>query len=235
MTYTVEHHSTPNKSARIGAPSFFVMHVTEGGFEGAVSWLCNPAAQASADEVINLDGSRVAVLNTPDTREKTWAVGNGNSQSMSFENEGHGGVTHWPTSHYDTLADRLIKAQKHVKTVYGVSIPLRRTTSPHMPGICGHGDMAHWFGGSDHFTCPGTTFDYHALQAAIDRKLAPPNPVLTTRTAQWQWARWYLGIGEYEKFGPRNKHHRPNVPQHIVGPQWWGKAIWYKLHVAKAK
>ena len=164
MSYSLTFRLSPNRSMRSGAPRFFVMHVTEGAFDGAVSWLCNPSSQVSADEVVDLAGTRVAVLNDAASQQKTWAVGDGNSVSMSWENEGNSGVTRWPDSHYATLADRLRKAQAEVKRVYGVTIPLKRTTTPGVPGICGHGDMARWFGGSDHYGCPGTTFDFAKLE-----------------------------------------------------------------------
>lgn len=169
---TVFSKRTPNRSARVGAPRFFVMHSTEGTFDSAVAWFQNPAAQASADEVVSIDGSRVCVFNTAASRLKTWAVGNGNSVSMSWENEGHAGHTVWPRAHYRTLADRLYRAQKAVKKVYGVTIPLKRTHSSSIAGITGHLEMARWFGGSDH-TDPGTTFDYELLEAECARRARP--------------------------------------------------------------
>lgn len=217
--------TTPNRSERIGSPLYFVMHATEGGFDGSVSWLCNPAAQASADEVVKLGGSVVAILNTIRSGMKTWAVGNGNSVSVSWENEGFTGRTIWPDSHYLAVAHRLIAAQKAVKAKYGRTIPLRRTTRKGVPGICGHLEMARWYGGSDH-TDPGPTFSYNKLVTKCALILAPAD---TSQKAQWAWARWYLGLGEYvgRKQRPR---FRPNVPLRI--PRlWWLKVAWYQKNV----
>lgn len=217
--------TTPNRSARVGSPIYFVMHTTEGGFDGAVSWLCNPAAQASADEVIDLAGARVAVLNTAASRLKTWAVGNGNSPSFNWENEGRAGSTVWPDSHYESLALRLVAAQKAVKRTYGNTIPLRRTTTKGQSGICGHLEVARWYGGSDH-TDPGPTFSYRRLVAKCALIQAPAD---TSQKAQWAWARWYLGLGEYRR-RKQVRRYRPNVPLRI--PRlWWLKVAWYQKNV----
>lgn len=229
MSYAVQTRLSPNRSTRGGiAPKFFVMHVTEGSYAGAVSWLCNPAAQASADEVVNIKGDQVAVLNTASSKLKSWAVGNGNPQSMSWENEGYGGKTEWPDSHYATLADRLIRAQAAVKRAYGVTIPLKRTTSPGTAGICGHGDMARWFGGSDHYGCPGSTFSFAKLDAAIKAQLAP-KPAFTASDL-WKWARWYIGLAEF-KGHARDPQLRPtNVPRKVPA-SGWAKVAWYLKNV----
>ena len=49
--------TSPNKSSRHGtAVHLVVVHDTEGGYQGAISWLCNPKAQASAHVVLREDG-----------------------------------------------------------------------------------------------------------------------------------------------------------------------------------
>ena len=222
--------TTPNRSERIGTPLYFAMHVTEGAFDGAVSWLCNPAVDGSADEVVNISGSRVAVLNTIRSGMKSWAVGNGNSVSVSWENEGYSGQTHWPDSHYLTVAHRLVAAQKAVRSKYGRTIPLRRTTTKGVPGICGHGDLAHWYGGSDHYGCPGPTFNFNRLVGKCALIQAPAD---TSRKAQWAWARWYTGLGEYKGHKQAPKR-RPNVPLRIPRT-WWLKVVWYQKNVIAAR
>ena len=163
--------TTPNRSPRSGNPKFLVLHQTVGSYASAVSWLRNPASEASADEIISRDGENVTVLNLQRDRMKCWAVGNANSLSYNFEGEWYqsGGKTYGLLpAYYDTLAVRLIAAQKSIKAVYGVTIPLRITHSPDVSGICRHGELARWFGGSDHYTC-GTAYDEAEVIAAVKR------------------------------------------------------------------
>lgn len=52
----VPYVESPNRGGAL-APEYLVMHYTAGGSaEGAISWLCNPAAKASAHLVIGRDG-----------------------------------------------------------------------------------------------------------------------------------------------------------------------------------
>ena len=174
MSYKLIRFTTPNKSARVGAPMYFAIHSTEGSsVEGAMAVFQSAAAQASCDEIIATDGSVVAVCNSPSTRLKTWQVGDANSLvGCGFESVGFAGHTQWPDSYYATLADRLVKAQAAVLKTYGVKIPLRRTTQKGVRGICRHLDLAQWYGGSDH-TDPGPTFNFLKMDAAIKRRKRP--------------------------------------------------------------
>jgi N-acetyl-anhydromuramyl-L-alanine amidase AmpD len=66
----VERH-TPNFSSRHSAKvRLLVWHETAGPYLGAISWLCNPAAQASAHLVIREDGGECTQL-VP-LAEKAW-------------------------------------------------------------------------------------------------------------------------------------------------------------------
>lgn len=54
---------SPNQSSRQGAKIIgVVMHDTEGGYAGSVSWLCNPQANASAHIVLREDGNEATQL-----------------------------------------------------------------------------------------------------------------------------------------------------------------------------
>ena len=54
---TISQRSSPNKSSRNGwKPDVIVCHITEGSYAGAVSWLCNPQAQASCHFVVSKKG-----------------------------------------------------------------------------------------------------------------------------------------------------------------------------------
>ena len=51
----ISKQNSPNKyNGRNGwKPDMIVCHITEGSYSGAVSWLCNPASEASAHFVIS--------------------------------------------------------------------------------------------------------------------------------------------------------------------------------------
>src|SRR5512146_2067496 len=57
------HRKTPNQSSRNGAHvTHIVWHATAGPYLPSISWLCNPAAQASAHLVLREDGSECTQL-----------------------------------------------------------------------------------------------------------------------------------------------------------------------------
>jgi N-acetyl-anhydromuramyl-L-alanine amidase AmpD len=78
--------SSPNFSARSTTIDLVVLHDTEGGYAGAVSWLCNPKAQASAHVVLREDGLEATQL-VP-YAQKAWACEAYNSQSLNLEMAG---------------------------------------------------------------------------------------------------------------------------------------------------
>ena len=54
---------TPNQSSRNGTPvTHLVWHATAGHYAPSISWLCNPAAQASAHLVLREDGGEATQL-----------------------------------------------------------------------------------------------------------------------------------------------------------------------------
>lgn len=54
-------------------PDMICCHVTEGGFNGAVSWLCNPAAEASSHFVVGAKGQKEQLV---DFANGAWCNGN---------------------------------------------------------------------------------------------------------------------------------------------------------------
>src|SRR5712691_4604901 len=79
----VQRHS-PNYSSRHGVtPSLLVYHETAGAYAGAVSWLCNPASQASAHLVVREDGNEATQLVA--LHDKAWHAVAFNSQSVGVE------------------------------------------------------------------------------------------------------------------------------------------------------
>ena len=77
---------SPNQSARDREVNCVVVHDTEGGYQGAVSWLCNPQAQASAHVVLREDGLEATQL-VPYSH-KAWHCADYNSQTIGLEMAG---------------------------------------------------------------------------------------------------------------------------------------------------
>jgi N-acetyl-anhydromuramyl-L-alanine amidase AmpD len=82
----LKYAESPNQSARTERIRMVVLHDTEGGYAGAISWLRNPAAKASAHLVLKEDGSEVTQL-VPYGR-KAWHCANFNSASIGLEMAG---------------------------------------------------------------------------------------------------------------------------------------------------
>ena len=94
---------SPNFSSRNGRkPIAIVNHITSGAFNGALSWLCNPKAQASAHYLISRDGQIVQLVKDED---KAWHAGevnhphwrlydgsNPNLCTIGIEHEGYTGA-----------------------------------------------------------------------------------------------------------------------------------------------
>jgi len=82
--------STPNQSLRGSKIDLVVMHDTEGPYAGSVSWLKNPASQASAHVVLREDGKEATQL-VPFSK-KAWACVSFNSRSLNLEMAGKASV-----------------------------------------------------------------------------------------------------------------------------------------------
>jgi hypothetical protein len=93
----IKQQHSPNQSSRNGRPVIgVVMHDTEGGYAGSVSWLCNPAADASAHIVMREDGNEVTQL-VP-FLQKAWHAEAANWNFLGFELAGfldHEGSPQW--------------------------------------------------------------------------------------------------------------------------------------------
>ena len=76
-----------NYSQRLQPIHLVVVHDTEGPYDGAVSWLCNPTAEASAHVVLREDGREATQL-VPYAK-KAWSCAAFNSASLNLEMAGH--------------------------------------------------------------------------------------------------------------------------------------------------
>lgn len=82
----IKYRQSPNQSARVTSVRTVVLHDTEGNYEGAVSWLRDRQAEASAHLVLNERGTEATQL-VPYSR-KAWACVAYNSQSINIEMAG---------------------------------------------------------------------------------------------------------------------------------------------------
>ena len=76
---------SPNQSDRAAGVKvdLIVVHDTEGGYEGAVSWFANSHSQVSAHIVLKEDGSEATQMVA--YARKAWHCGNFNSRSIGLE------------------------------------------------------------------------------------------------------------------------------------------------------
>lgn len=84
----LKYKASPNKSNRHGSPvSLIVLHDTEGGYDGAVSWFANSHSQVSAHVVVKEDGSEATQM-VPYS-EKAWHAADFNGRSIGIELAGY--------------------------------------------------------------------------------------------------------------------------------------------------
>lgn len=149
---------TPNRSYRLGARvNGIVIHETEGGFAGAVSWLRNPIADASAHAVLREDGMLLAQL-VPwsGMRSNAWHAANANRYTIGLELAGFTANPNKPEQL--ARAARIVGWWCHT---YGV--PTHQGDRYGHNGIVRHRDLGA-YGGGHHD--PGG-FDWSAFLAAV--------------------------------------------------------------------
>ena len=99
---------SPNKMSRQGhKPDMIVSHITEGSFDGAVTWLCNPKSQASSHFVVAKDGRITQLV---DLKEAAWI----NGTSVDIDKD--------PKRHYSKSTLAQVKARKTNANYYTVGI-----------------------------------------------------------------------------------------------------------------
>lgn len=108
---TLKVQFSPNKSKRRAVVDLVVVHDTEGVYAGAVSWLCNPKAQASAHVVIKEDGSEATQI--VGWEEKAWACVAYNSRSDNIELAGFASRP-YPKKQLDVAA-RVVAFRLHTR------------------------------------------------------------------------------------------------------------------------
>lgn len=138
---------TPNQSSRNGVkPDLLVWHETAGAYTGSVSWLCNPAAQASAHVVVQEDGLGSTQL--VHLADKAWHAVAYNSRGVGVE---HANTT---AKGYSTEQQLQVSARIFGWLCLHLNIPPKWSRTGADPGICRHLDLGALGGG--HTQCgPG--------------------------------------------------------------------------------
>jgi N-acetyl-anhydromuramyl-L-alanine amidase AmpD len=177
MSYNIVQKTTPNKSDRKGwKPDMIISHITEGSYNGAVSWLMNPKSGASSHFVVSKTGHITQLV--PIT-EMAWINGttlnpgtsryfghsklrlvrerktNANYYSIGIEHEGFSAQGQGKLTEAQYQATLWL--HKHiiteVKRLYGIDIPIDRDH------IAGHSDVTpKWKP-----FCPGKNYPFDRL------------------------------------------------------------------------
>lgn len=144
--------TTPNQSSRWGTKvDLLVWHETAGAYNGAVSWLCNPAAQASAHVVIREDGGQATQL--VHLSEKAWHAASFNPRSVGVE---HANVT---AKGYATEQQLAVSARVFGWLCLTLGVPPRFARGGVGPGVCRHLDLG--VAGGGHLSCGPGDVDWH--------------------------------------------------------------------------
>jgi hypothetical protein len=135
---------TQNKSSRHGAKvSLVTVHGTAGSYAGAVAWLCNPKADASAHVVLREDGGEATQLVAWD--EKAWACVAYNGISDNIELAWSKGQT-WGKPQL-RVAARIVAFRLHKR-----GLPARWMRAGSKGGFTRHRDLGAL--GGNHTECP---------------------------------------------------------------------------------
>ena len=151
-----------NYSSRFGAAiTHIVWHATAGAYEPSVSWLCNPAAQASAHLVLREDGGECTQL--VHLADKAWHAVAANGYSVGVEHAS-------PGAGFDSHAQLLESARVFGWLCWHLSIP--PVFGLHKPrGIVRHRDLGLAGGGHSDGPPDAQWFNVYlpAVQAEVSR------------------------------------------------------------------
>ena len=199
-----------NKGRNGQVPDMIVCHITEGAFDGAVSWLINPQSQVSSHFVVARDG-RVAQL--VDIENTAWANGTSNMQSsnlwhghstlaavrnrginanhytISIEHEGRFAETQGALSpqQLEATINLVAHIREEVKRIYGKEIPITRQN------LVGHHEITP----RTRPNCPGAKYPFDTILARLQtpQSTPPTTPPTPNNNAPssfaregWEWA-----------------------------------------------
>lgn len=160
---------SPNYNSRSGTTiDSIVIHTTEGGYSGAVSWLKNPSSGASAHYVIKENGTEIKQLVADSNR--AWHATYYNSRSIGIECAGFAGqASTWTQGILPALYD-LVAWLCYTHGIAAVHPPGQATSQTQQDfnsvGLVGHYQIQPW-NRSD----PGAFFDWNALVTEVNARL----------------------------------------------------------------
>jgi N-acetylmuramoyl-L-alanine amidase CwlA len=154
---------SPNCSDRkAGVPlDLIVVHDTEGGYTGAVSWFANSHSQVSAHIVLKEDGSEATQM-VPYAK-KAWHCMNFNSRSIGLEMAGFAKQGYG--DHEWAVAARIVAflLQKH-------GLPARWAKGGEGGGFCRHYDLGQAGGGHNDPTTDDTVWQKFVQRVEAEAK-----------------------------------------------------------------
>jgi len=178
VNLNIVQRNSPNKSGRQGwTPDVIVCHITEGGYSGAVSWLCNPDSGVSCHFVVSRKGE---VSQLVPIQESSWCQGistsaiknakssivrsrnvNPNRYCVGIEHEGmYKDCQGCLTDAQKNASGSLIRhIRNEVKRLYGVTIPLDRDH------VIGHYEI----NPTGKPNCPGQNFPFSDVIAIANK------------------------------------------------------------------
>ncbi|MCC6466069.1 MAG: N-acetylmuramoyl-L-alanine amidase [Planctomycetes bacterium] len=160
---------SPNYNSRGGTTiDTIVIHTTEGTYSGAVSWLKNPSAGASAHYVVKEDGTEIRQLVADSDR--AWHATYYNSRSIGIECAGYAGqASTWTQGILPALYD-LVAWLCYTHGVQVVHPPGQATSQTQQDfsgtGLVAHAQIQPW-----NRTDPGAYFDWAALVTEVNTRL----------------------------------------------------------------
>lgn len=163
-----------SSARKIGSVDRIVIHVTEGSFWGAVTWLRNPRSHGSSHYVISRGGDVVQLVSTSDV---AWHAGNRwvNRHSIGIEHEG------WTKRGGFTDAQYRASAQLVAYLAARAGMPVdRKHVIGHdeVPDPDGRGGR----GGAHGHTDPGRKWNWWRYMALVRRyRQVPVKPAYTRR------------------------------------------------------
>jgi hypothetical protein len=153
---------SPNYSSRNGVKvDLIVVHDTEGGYEGAVSWFANTHSQVSAHIVLKEDATEATQMVA--YAEKAWHCMNYNARSIGLEMAGFAkkgyGVNEW------AVAARIVAFLLHKH-----KLPARWATDGLGKGFCRHFDLGVLGGGHYDPTTDNVVWERFVRQVQAELK-----------------------------------------------------------------
>lgn len=175
---------SPNKSTRNDwKPDVIVFHITDGNYNGAVSWLCNSSSNVSAHFVVSRQGEITQLV---DLSKMAWANGtnmdksdkryygnslseivrgrktNANYYTVSIETEGFSETTggNLTASQLNSIIELVQYIREEVKRIYNIIIPLDRQH------LIGHNEVTP----ITKPYCPGSKFPFDEIIYELSKR-----------------------------------------------------------------